>query len=275
MNKRKLIIILTVMTIIAIPCIVFAAASDDPAAQNIRGFFGLDASKLTEQQKADVTEYSQKMQALRKAFIDKMVANGALTKEQGEAASKRLEEMPKDGLGDGFMFGMGGKGRRHGFDMQKIDASKLTDQQKAGLADTYTKMVNLHKEHINKLAADGLMTKEQAAAAITKIEAMLKDIQEIGLSSGMMFFKGGFGPIGMKGMDQATLTDKQKTDLEAYSDKMAELQKEMINKAVSYGLLTQDQGDAMIKRMDEMKDFRGKGFPGGMRMRNATPVPSI
>lgn len=266
MNKRKLLIVLTVITIIAIPCFVFAATSDTTTAKTVRGFFGIDTSKLTDQQKAVVTEYAQKMTDLRKDFINKMVSNGAMTKEQGDAAITRIDEMQKNGGADGLMFGFGGKGKHSGLGVGQIDTSKLTDQQKSGLLDTYKKMADLQKTQANKLATDGLITKDQATAAVNRIDTMLKNLQENGFSDGLGMFMGGFGHFGVKGTNGTTLTELQKADLTEYANKMAELQKELVSKAVSYGLITKEQGETMTEKIDTMKNFEGRAFPNGMKM---------
>ncbi len=89
----------------------FAATSNTPAAQAFRNFCGIDTSKLTDQQKTDLSDSFKKMTDLRKETINKMVSNGTLTKEQGDAAVKRADDMSQYRQENGFACGPGmGKG---------------------------------------------------------------------------------------------------------------------------------------------------------------------
>ena len=116
---KKLLIIGGLVAALAIPFTAFAATSDSQPAKAVRGFFGIDASKLTEQQKADLESYDKKIHELQKEKINKMIENGTVTKEQGESAIKRMDEMEKfrqengitsPGMGRGMGKGFGGKG---------------------------------------------------------------------------------------------------------------------------------------------------------------------
>jgi len=272
MKKKKLVILLALIVIIAVPFSVFAATSDAPAAKKVRGFFGIDASKLTEQQKADVKDYSEKMADLQKQFINKMVENGSMTKEQGDAAIKRIDDMLQNGEVNGFMGGMGGfgrHGRQDGFVKNKIDFSKLTDQQKADLKASTKKMTDLQKELVSKMVANGLLTEEQGDAATQKIDSLAENSESSGY--GMMLGRGifgGFGIFGVKGMDISKLTDQQKADLTDFSQKMADLQKESVNKMVANGLMTEEQGKAAIQRIDDMQNqIKENGFESMMGMK--------
>lgn len=108
---KRILIVIGIVLALAIPLTAFAATSDSPAAESIRGFCGIDTSKLTDQQKADLNDQFKKMADLRKESINKMVANGTLTKEQGDAALKRIDDMIKYHEENGFTGGFGmGKG---------------------------------------------------------------------------------------------------------------------------------------------------------------------
>jgi hypothetical protein len=273
MNKKKILISLVVTTALVVPFSVFAATSDTTAAKNIRSFFRIDTSKLNDQQKTDVKAYSQKATDLQKEFINKMVSNGSITKEQGDAQIKAIDDRISKGEQNGFLpglgkeMGKGGPGRQGGFGFEKIDTSKLTDQQKTDLMTTYQKMIDLQKEHINTMVTDSLMTKEQGDKAISKIDSMISDIQKNGFTKGPGMFMGGFGGFGAGRIDKTNPTDQQKADLTAFSAKMADLQKEIINKLVADGAMTKDQGDAAVKRIDNMgknsPEMMGKGRFGG------------
>lgn len=108
---KKLLMLIGLIVALSVPVAAFAATSDAPAAQAIRGFCGIDTSKLTDQQKTDLNDQFKKMMDLKKESINKMVANGTLTKEQGEAAIKNLDDMIKYRQENGVIGGMGmGKG---------------------------------------------------------------------------------------------------------------------------------------------------------------------
>ena len=112
MKKKKLLIaigLIVVLVVLAIPSVAYAATSDAPAAQAIRGFCGFDTSELTDQQNADLNDSCQKMMDLREESINKMVENGTITKEQGDAALKGIDDKVKCGQENGTAAGcMGG-----------------------------------------------------------------------------------------------------------------------------------------------------------------------
>lgn len=274
MTRKRLLLALSILIIVAVPFSVFAATSNTPAAQHIRGFFGIDTSKLTDQQKADVSDYTQKMANLQKDFINKMVANGAITKEQGDSEIKRIDDAIKNGGAiPGFGMGQERFGKSgEGFGINNIDISKLTDQQKADLIAIYQKMADQQKNVINKLVADGLMTTDQGTNAAKNIDNMINNLKTNGLSKGIGKFTEGFGGFegfrcfGMKGMNTSKLTDQQKADLTDASKGMSDLQKELIDKLVADGVMTKAQGDSAIARIDNMSQ-KGNGFPNGFGMR--------
>jgi len=283
--NKKLILILALVATVVIPFSVFAAASDAPAAKAVRGFFGIDTSKLTDQQKADIKNYSQKMADLQKEFINKMVENGSMTREQGDTAISKIDDMNKGGSEAGFLRGFGGVkgfGRKEDFaedfNYNKIDTSKLTDQQKSELSDTVKKMADAQNELISKMIANGLLTKEQGDSIIKKIDEVNKNNQNNGY--GLFMRKGCFERLGflgfldLKGINPENLTEQQKADLLDYSNKMGDLQKELVNKMVAAGLITNDQGDKHIERINEMQNnISENGFPNGMRLPDGTKSP--
>lgn len=94
---KKILIVITIAAALAIPVTAFAANSNSPAAVNTRSLcgIGVNASNLTEQQRADLTASINKMFDLKKETINKMIQNGTITKAQGDLALKRLEDMIK------------------------------------------------------------------------------------------------------------------------------------------------------------------------------------
>lgn len=121
---RKLLIVLCLIIAVSIPVAAFAAPRGS-ANQPVGSFCSIDTSTLTEQQKADLTAQFTKMIALKKESINVMIANGSITKAQGELMIKNLEAMESYrlqngftggcGLGKGAGFGRGMMGRGNGF----------------------------------------------------------------------------------------------------------------------------------------------------------------
>jgi hypothetical protein len=268
LKAKKVIVSLTIACALLIPVTVFAATSDTPVAKSVRGFFGINMANLNDQQKADVKTYSQKMADVQKEFINKMVSNGAMTKEQGDAAIAKIDEALKNGETIP-MFGGMGKGHEGFGDkgMFGIDTSKLTDAQKSDFAAIYAKMADAQKAYLKKEVASGLITQAQADTMTTKIDKSIKNNECPEFGFGMNGMMGKRGP----NSKQSSLTDQQKADLQDYQTTMKELQKELINKAVSDGVITKEQGEKELSMIDNpqsfergMKDGRG-GMRGGMK----------
>jgi len=53
--------------------------------------------------------------------------------------------------------------------------------------------------------------------------------------------------------NKVTLTDAQKSELKQINDKMVELDKQKVQKYIDFGIMTQEQGDAKLKNIDEMQ----------------------
>lgn len=267
MKAKKLLVTMAIVTALTAPFSVYAATADSSVAKTVRGFFRIDTAKLNEVQKADAGKYTQKLADLQKEFIGKMVENGTITKEQGDAEIQRIEAAKANGDINSFLDGRGGKGHggpgmRGGIGMAGLDMSKLTDQQKADLKAAQQKMLDLQKEYIGKMVANGLLTKEQGDAATKKLGELALDSENVCIMPG----KGGFGLFGLRGMDSSKLTDQQKADMDEFSKKMTELHKDMIDKMVANGALTKEQGDAADQRLES--GFRPEnGFPKGRGMR--------
>lgn len=274
MRKKPVLIILAAIVALLIPLSVFAATSDTAAAKSIRGFFGLDFSKLTDKQKTDVTDYQKKLAELQKEFVNKMIANGSITKEQGDAEIKRIDDLLKNGGTNGFIpgfgFGKGGsfgdRGMRGEYGLFGIDTSKLTDKQKADIINYYKKMAEAGKALISNLVASDFLTKEKGDSIKASIDAVISEIQKngfTGTNDSVRKFGGLFPGFGLKGIDLSKLTDKQKAYFTDFNSKMLSLQKELINQLVSDGLLTKEQGDAAISRLDNMNKQNGSGIIPG------------
>lgn len=106
MRKGKFITALVIAAALAIPFSAFAAVPDKTDAETIRGSFGVDTSKFTARQKADAADYSKKIADLQKEFIDKMVQNGSMTKENGDAAKQRIDHAYKASQEKGWLYGV-------------------------------------------------------------------------------------------------------------------------------------------------------------------------
>lgn len=98
MKTKKMLIIVAIFIAMTVPASVFAATTNAPIAKTVRGFFGIDTSTLTEKQKVDVTDYTKKMGDLKKEFVNKMVANGSMTKDQGIVATNKIDQAIKNGF---------------------------------------------------------------------------------------------------------------------------------------------------------------------------------
>lgn len=259
MKAKKLLTGLSIAICLAVPASVFAATSDTTAARSVRSFFGIDVSKLTTQQKGDLDSYTKKMADVQKEMLNKMAANGSMTKEQADAEIKRIDEAIKNGFYSQGIWGTGPRGMKGKFGgMFGIDLSKMTDQQKADFKVIYEKIGTLQKSNITKQVENGMLTKDQGAVAIKEVDECIASGDFM-----KMFGRGGFGMFGKFRMDSSNLTDKQKADMDEFQTQLKVLQKELINKAVSNGAITKDQGDAAIKQIDNPQIGMDGGFPGG------------
>lgn len=264
MKKKKLITALAIAAALTIPISVFAATSDTTVAKRVRGFLGIDTTKLTDTQKADVTSYKQKMAELQKEFINKMVSNGSITKEQGDIEIAKIDEALKNGESayiPGFGGGKGdfdGRGQKNSFGMYGFDVSKLTDAQKADLTAAVKNIAELQKDLVSKAVSNTLMTKDQGDSATKEIDNSLTDIQKNGFSKGMKLLDG-FGCYEvLRGIDTTKLTDAQKAIFTDFNTKLIASQKELITKMVANGALTQEQGTAAAARIDEMSKLQAE-----------------
>jgi len=255
LKAKKLIIALSTACALAIPFTVFAATSDASVAKAIRGFGNY--SKLTDQQKADVKEYSSKMADVQKDFINKMIENGAITKEQGQKELDKIDKALESGKCIPY-FGMGKIEEHQKDNILGIKEAKLTEQQKAGFKVIYTKIADANKAYLELQVSSGLITREQADIYIKKIDDSLLGDNTFGK---LMVGVGQF-------TNKSKLTDQQKSDREAYIEKLTGLQTELINKAVENGAITKEQGDRALERLKNtgnngfMKD-NGKKSDGG------------
>ncbi|HEX2947044.1 MAG TPA: DUF2680 domain-containing protein [Clostridia bacterium] len=268
MKKKNAVIALAVTAALTVPFSVFAATSDTTTARNIRGFFGVDTSKLTDQQKADVNSYTSKMAELQKQFIDQMVKNGTITQAQGDAQKSKIDEEVKSGDVGSFLNGGRGFGKDGGAGCLNIDTSKLTDQQKSDLKAISKKIIELEKSNVTKAVANGLLTAAQGTNITNRLDTEAANLESSGLSTNPREYMGGFEGFMLfgKGMNgTTTLTDQQKTDLTAFVKDLAALKKDFVNQLVSDGILTKAQGDSENSRIDEMTQAQiDNGFTGGM-----------
>lgn len=67
------------------------------------------------------------------------------------------------------------------------------------------------------------------------------------------------------GIDTSNLTAEQKADMDASFNQMMEVKKESINKMVQDGLLTQEQGEQALEKLDDMAEYHEEnGYGTGM-----------
>ena len=113
---KKLLMVIVLVVAFAIPTTAFATSATTAAPVQIYGSWcAIDFSKLTDQQKADLTDSFNQMMDLRKETINKMVADGAITKEQGDASIKYIDDMIKYRTENGFTGGYGFRGMGKGY----------------------------------------------------------------------------------------------------------------------------------------------------------------
>lgn len=268
MKKKRWAVFLAIVLAFAIPLTVFAANSNSPIANGIKGFLGIDASKLTPQQKADILDFNKKIAEVEKEFINKLVSDKLITQTQADSILKNIDNKLTKANENTvpFFFGKGERGFDKGyFGLGKIDMSKLTEQQKADIMAIYKEMTAVQKDLINKLISEGLLTQDEANKAISRIDNTIANIEKNGFADFRGFIEGkdGLGFI-LRGIDTSKLTEQQKTELMNYFNQMTQLQKQFVDKIVNFGLITQDQGNAIKNRIDSMqKNIEQNGLPKG------------
>lgn len=244
MNFKKRLIATTIALALVIPTTVFASTSTSTTAIKIRGLFGIDSSKLTSTQLADVQDYAQKMADLQKNLLDKMVSNGSMTQEQADEQKALIES----NLANGEVFVENGhkiKGKG-GFKGNKIDTSKLTDDQKKALLDLEKEQLSLENDLAKILVEQSLITQAQADEMKTKVDAAISSLTTSNLTDKLL---GSY--VGRLNMLQGiTLTDTQKTALSAWAEKSADIQKKIVSLYKDAGAITQDQADIMNSQID-------------------------
>lgn len=287
MKRKKLFIVLSLVAVLLVSFTVYAAAADTDSAKNIRYFFGIDTSKLTDKQKSDLDDSldkmtelqkdtAQKMADLKKEAINKMVENGSMTKEQGDAAIKKIDEQLKlsqekvFGKGFGMDFGMGKKGPGLS-SKDEIDLSKLTDSQKTDLKASLDKLTSAMKDAVNKMVENNSITRELGDKAINLIDKVIENYESGDFSKCLGLGYGRHGLIPGK-LDYAKLTDTQKNEIKEAIKNISAIRKEIVNKLVSYGAITKEKGDAALNRIDSrINNIDTLWHNGSQKMRKARP----
>lgn len=92
---RKTLLIIALVVLLLVPIVAFAVTSNTPATvpQRVSRGYAAQQPDLTDQQEADLLASYQQMLALRKETVTKMVQDGLLTEEQGNAELQRLDEL--------------------------------------------------------------------------------------------------------------------------------------------------------------------------------------
>lgn len=251
--KRKTIVGLAV----AVGISVLTAGVALAESPTLRGYlFGKDVSTLTESQKTDVQTYQDKLAQLNKEFYAKMVADGVLTQAQADEAIARIDSDLSQGK---LLDGLAGYGRGKGGipgDRAMMDTSKLTDLQKAELKTVTGKMLKNESGRLAKLVELKLLTQAQADAQLK----ILTDMTSVADADVGLWCRGvGIGPgTGVHGLFGVTLTTEQTAALKPFDTEETALRKELFDKLVSFGVLTQSQADAILS----MKAFDADGTMG-------------
>ncbi len=264
--KRKTLVVLTaIVAAVVIPFSVFAAASDSSSGKKEKAA----PVELTEQQKADMEEFSAKLADLQKEYIAKMVSNGSITQEQADKAIEKIDEMLESGKSFGLpgITGMGGEGFGKGANRDDagflggIRLSELTDEQKSSLSEASEKIASLQTEFIDEMVSEGLMTDEQGSAVLKRIEAASQDTDSSNKKGFGIRSPGGLNLLGREYIDASKLTDAQKELLTSFYTRLSDIQKELVNAMVSNGAITAEQGKTCIQNIDNMlKSIEENGF---------------
>lgn len=114
-NSKKAAIIMALIFALALPITAFAGTTNTPIGNSIRQFCGIDTSKLSTAQKTDMMDSWKNVMEAKKDAVKKMVANKTMTKAQGDAALKSIDDMVKYRAENGFANGIGnGNGMMNG-----------------------------------------------------------------------------------------------------------------------------------------------------------------
>lgn len=239
MKFKKGLIATSILVALAVPTAAFAATSTSTAAVRIRGLFGIDSSKLTTAQQADVNDYAQKMADLQKSLLDKMVSDGAITQAQADAQKTQIDSNLANG--DIFSGGFGKNCMRGG-----IDTSKLTDAQKTTLLSIEKEQLTLENDLAALLVDQKLITQVQADTIKENVDAAVAALSTTTLTHEWM----GVGMGGFNLLQGVTLTDAQKTALLGWTAKSADVEKKIVALYKEAGAITQAQADTMNSQID-------------------------
>lgn len=267
MKLRKGLIATTIALALIVPTTVFATTSTSATAVKIRGLFGIDSSKLTATQLADVKDYAQKMADLQKSLLDKMVSNGSMTQAQADAQKAKIDSDLANGE---YFVGGGGRGQKGDGNAfgKGIDASKLTADQKTNLLALEKEQLSLENDLASVLVEQKLITQAQADAIKTKVDAAVAALTTADTTRGVL--RGCVGTFSM--LQDVTLTDAQKTAIQGWASKEAAVEKKIVALYKDAGAITQAQADTMNAQIDKMASdplsftMKGNDKMGGFRM---------
>lgn len=80
-----------------------------------------------------------------------------------------------------------------------VDASNLTEQQKSDLEESFNQMIEVRKGSINRMISNGLITKEEGALALERLNVMVQYHKGNGYGYGMGMMGGTRHGRGMMG----------------------------------------------------------------------------
>ncbi len=242
---KKRLIATTIALALVVPTTVFAATSTSTTAIKIRGLFGIDSSKLTTAQQADVKDYAQKMADLQKSLLDKMVSNGSMTQAQADAQKAQIDS----DLANGEVFVGGGHAQKgqagvmHG----GMNTSKLTDEQKNTLLTLKKEQLTLENNLAKILVEQKLITQAQADAIKTNVDAAVAAL----ITSDSARKKERDCIDGLAMLRGVTLTDTQKTALLGWAASSAAVEKKIVALYKDAGIITQAQADTINTQIDK------------------------
>ena len=117
-GSKKAAIIMALIFALALPITAFAGTTNSPIGNSIRQFCGIDTSNLTTAQKTDMMNSWKNVMEAKKDSVKKMVENKTITKAEGDATLKSIDEMIKYRTENGFGTGLGngnGYGMMNGY----------------------------------------------------------------------------------------------------------------------------------------------------------------
>ncbi len=220
---------ITIFAVVGLLILAFAASIVGAAAPE--GRLQKNKVQLTDQQKQDLQPLYTKMVEIRKQIVQKYVELGVLTQEQADQRIAWMNKAPGEKRGTRPQMG-------------PRPQINLTDTQKQELKPLFLQSLEVRKQMMNKFVEFGKMTQEQADRRYEAMKSRIENGQFNGIGHHGRFGKARRG-------HRIQLTDQQKQELQPLHNKMVENRKQILQKYVKFGVLTQEQADQRIAWMNK------------------------